>query len=108
MPQASTRTRISPAPIRGVGTSSTVTTDCPLYTAAYIAPGTTGAGVSRSEAAVGNKFSQRLRGHDAPFPEFDQLRGDGDRPRNRGRQSTRRTETAVRHANGIEIDPKRL
>src|SRR5438270_11271738 len=104
MPQASTRTSISPAPIVGVGTSSTETTDRPLYTAADIASGTTRADTSASEAAVSNKLPQRLGGYGAPFPEFDQLRTDGARARDRGRENPRRTETAVRSADGIEVD----
>src|ERR1700722_2096533 len=108
MPQASTRTRISPAPMRGVGTSSMATTDRPLYTAALIAAGTTGADSSASEVAVCNKHSQRLRGRGATSPELHQLRSDGNRARDRSRQNARRAETAVRSPDGIEIDMKRL
>src|SRR5579859_379804 len=108
MPQASTRTRISPAPMRGVGTSSMATTDRPLYTAALMAPGTPGAASTASEVAVCNKLSKRLRSRSATPPKLEQLRSDGDRAGDRSRQDARRAETAVRTPDSIEIDMKRL
>src|SRR5215468_5374017 len=106
MPQASTRTSISPAPICGVGTSSTDTTDRPLYTAALIVPGTTCALASTSEAAVGNKLSKRSRRSGASPPKFEQLRGYGDWAPDRRRQNARCAEAAVRPAGRIQINTK--
>src|SRR5260370_27307265 len=104
IPQASTRTRISPIPIWGVGTSSTETVDRPMYTAALMVSGTTLADACVSEATVCNKFSQRSRRNPAPFPQFHQLRRDGDRAPHRRRQNARRTEPAVGQTGGVQID----
>src|SRR5262245_60505158 len=94
-PQASTRTRSSPAPISGVGTFSIETTRRPLYTAAHIVPGTTFTDASASERAVSNEFSKRSRGYMAPFMKLKQLRRYCEWALYRGGQNARRTEPAV-------------
>src|SRR5580704_17403235 len=70
MPQASTRIRISPGPISGVGISSTPTVLWPRYTAACIVAGT----AVGSESTIGNEISQRFRSQDTAALQPKQLR----------------------------------
>src|SRR5580704_13883241 len=69
MPQASTRTRISPGPIAGIGTCSTDTTLRPLYTAAFMVGGTV-----HSESAADNEPSYCTRCHVTVLVQSDELR----------------------------------
>ncbi len=75
MPHASTRIRISPAPIAGVGISSMLTILLPRYTAACMVSGM----ALTSESAVGNKIPQHTRGTDTTVAQPDQLRQTNQR-----------------------------
>src|SRR5205823_3609556 len=75
MPQASTRTRISPGPMSGIGISSTFTMLWPRYTAACIVAGM----ALTSESAVGKKIPQGSGGPGAATLQPDQFREPGTR-----------------------------
>src|ERR1700749_2672965 len=70
IPQASTRIRISPGPMGGVGISSTPMVLSPRYTAACMVEGTT----VGSESTIGNEIPQTTGGYDTPPAQPDQFR----------------------------------